>query len=260
MPELEDQLASLSTAIDWPPTPRFDVPTGGDLAAGVRRRRITVRDTRWALAAAAVLVIVATLLAYTPTRVVIAGWLNLHTVITRTQHLPTPSQRPSGTAGAGLQLGDQTTLAGAQGQVDWTVIVPPSLGSPDTVYVKRPPSGPSGGMVTLVYARRAGIPVTGATGVSVLVTEARGQVNEIFFQKFVANQGTVVQVTVNGHAGYWISGQPHEFAFTAADGTVYVDTLRLATNTLIVDDAGTLIRIEGEMPEQQAIEIARSMT
>jgi len=65
---------------------------------------------------------------------------------------------------------------------------------------------------------------------------------------------------VNGHTGYWISGAPHDFAFTSADGTVYFDTFRLATNTLIFDDGGTLVRIEGQMSEQQATQIARSMT
>ena len=71
---------------------------------------------------------------------------------------------------------------------------------------------------------------------------------------------TIEQVTVDGHSGYWISGRPHNFVFTAADGTPYFDTLRLATNTLVFDDGGTVVRIEGDLSKEQAIQIARSIS
>jgi hypothetical protein len=256
MPDLENQLISLGGAIEWPATPPH-------LWGGVRRSRtegVSGWNTRWALAAAAVIVIVATLLAYTPTRDAIAGWLNLHTIVHRTQNPPTPSPLPSGPVGERLGLGTKTTLDGAQGQVGWSIVVPSFLGAPDEVYVKVPPGGPSGGEVTLVYVSRTDIRPTGITGVSVLVTEARGQVNEQYFGKVLGPDVTIEQVSVNGHAGWWISGKPHDFAFTDAQGNFYSDTLRLATNTLIFDDGGTLVRIEGDMTEAQAIEIARSLT
>jgi len=250
MPDLEEQLTALAGAIEWPPTPRlrvFPLPTRwGGLGWG----------RQLALAAAAVLLIVATLLAYTPTREAIAGWVNLHVIVHRVQELPTPSPRPSGSLGQRLGLGSPTTLDQAQAKVTWQVRVPGSLGKPDEVYFNRPPSG---GEVSLVYARRADIPVSGLTGVSVLVTEAQGAVNENFFQKFLGPDATVEQVSVRGHVGYWISGHPHEVAFTDANGDFYVDTLRLATNTLIFDDGGTVVRIEGDMTKAQALQIASSM-
>jgi len=266
MPELEDQLSALATAIAWPPSPP-------DLWGGVSRRltegqergqgqgrRAPRWQTRWALAAAAVLLIVATLLAYTPARDAIAGWLNLHTTIHRTENPPTPSPLPSGPLGARLELGTQTSLDGAQRQVGWSIVVPSSLGAPDEVYVKLPPSGPSGGMVTLVYTARPGIRTTGLTGVAVLVTEARGRINEQYFQKTLGGDVNIESVSVGGHSGFWISGQPHTFAFSDAEGNPYFDTLRLATDTLIFDNGGTLVRIEGQMSKEQAIQIARSMT
>lgn len=254
MPDLEQQLTALAGAIEWPPSPRLKVP----FPLPARRPRLTwVRPL--AYAAAAAFLIAATLLAYTPTREAIASWVNLHVIVHRVQQLPTPSPRPSGPLGQRLDLGTQTTIAQAQSGVSWRIGVPSSLGQPDEVYLKRPPAGPSGGEVTLVYAQRADIPVSGLTGVSVLVTEARGAVNENFFQKILGPDATVEPITVRGHAGYWISGHPHAFAFTDANGNFYEDSLRLATNTLIFDDNGTIVRIEGDMTRAQALEIANSI-
>lgn len=268
MPELEEELTALRAVIEWPATPRFrlpvhgdivHLPTRGEVAAEGRRLGGPLWQSRWALAAAAVLLIVATLLAYTPAREAIAGWINLHVIVHRVPNLPTPSPLPPGQLGANLDLGSPVTLEQARSQVSWKVMVPSSLGRPDVVYVKQPPSGPSKGEVTLVYSTRPDIPTTRLTGVSVLVTEARGAVEEIFFQKTLGPESKVEEVSVGGHRGFWISGSPHEFAFTDASGSFYRDPLRLATNTLIFDDNGTIVRIEGDMTRAQALQIANSL-
>ncbi len=259
MPEVEEQLTALADAIDWPATPRFRIPAYGEFRLEAVRRRPPSWQSRWALSAAAVLLIVAMLLAYTPTREAIAGWLNLHVNINKVQKLPTPSPLPPGQLGENLNLGTPVTLEQARAQVTWKVQVPSSLGQPDAVYLKQPPSGPSRGEVTLVYAARPDIPVSGQTGVSVLVTEARGAVNEAFFQKMLGPDTTVEQVSVGGRGGYWISGSPHAFAFSDASGNFYMETMRLATNTLIFDDGGTIVRIEGNMSRAQAVQIASSL-
>ena len=252
MPDLEDQLTALAGAIEWPTTPRLRV----SLPA---RRGGLGWGRPLAYAAAAVVLIVAVLLAYTPTRDAIAAWVNLHVTINRVQQVPTPSPRPSAALGERLGLGTPTTLNQAQARLAWQVGVPSMLGGPDEVYLQQPPTGPSGGEVTLVYAQRTDIPVSGLTGVSVLVTEARGRVDEIFFQKTVGSEATVEQVTVGGHPAYWISGHPHDFAFVDANGNVYGESLRLATNTLIFDHNGTIVRIEGDMTRAQALQIANSI-
>jgi hypothetical protein len=253
MPDLEDQLTALSAAIEWPPTPTFKV-----LLLPARRGGLG-----WgrplALAAAAAALVVATLLAYTPTRDAIAGWVNLHVNINRVQELPSPSPRPSGPLGERLGLGTPTTMDQAQAKLSWQIRIPSALGNPDEVYLQQPPTAPTGGEVTLVYAQRTDIPVSGLTGVSVLVTEARGQVNEVFFQKTVGGDATIETVTVGGHPAYWISGHPHEFAFADANGNFYNESLRLATNTLIFEHNGTIVRIEGDMTKAQALRIASSI-
>ena len=142
----------------------------------------------------------------------------------------------------------------------WHVAVPSSLGAPDEVYLQDPPEGPPDGEVTIVYKVRPGIPVAGQTGVAVLVTEARGTVDKEFFGKILGPDTTIEPVTVSGHDGWWIAGAPHEFFFIDSGGNFRSETLRLATNTLLLDDGGTVIRIEGDLTKAQALEIAASLS
>jgi hypothetical protein len=257
--DLEQRLVLLQAEIDWPVTPA--------LAARVRARIADPApaprpwfQSRWALAAVAVLVLLAALIAYTPSRDAIASWVNLHTIFTRENQLPTPSPQPSGPLGKRLGLGDPTTLQQAQSKVSWHIVVPASLGRPDEVYLQLPPDGPPQGEVTLVYKSRPGLKTSGQTGVAVLVTEASGSVDTQFFVKMLGDGTTMEPVTVNGHQGYWISGQPHVFVFLDASGQFRVETMRLATNTLLIDDNGTVIRIEGDLTKAQALEMAASLT
>lgn len=249
MPDLEQQLTELGAAIEWPETPELR-------PLRLHAHREGFVWSRRALAAAAVVVLVAAaLLAYAPSRGAIANFLNLHTTVQRVPAVPTPSPHP----GQALGLGTPTTLAQAQSEVTWRIVVPPSLGRPNQVYVALPPGGPSGGEVTLVYTTAPAIKPSGQTGVAVLVTEARGSVNEQFFGKTLGPDTTIEKVDVNGHPGWWISGSPHAFGFTDADGNPYFDTLRLATNTLVFDDGPTVVRVEGDMTREQALQIAGTM-
>lgn len=262
MPDLELELSHLGAAIDWPATPQLSSRVA---------ERLTIRPAprlawlawparpRLAVVASAILIIVATLLAYTPSRDAIAGWVDLHVLVQRVEHPPTPSPLPSGPLGERLGLGAPTTMEAAQVAVSWQVLVPSSLGPPDEVYLQPPPTGPAFGEVTLVYASRPGIPVSGQTGVSVLITEARGTVDQNFFGKVIGPQATYEQVTVAGHQGFWVTGSPHDFFFVDGSGNVRSETMRLATNTLVFDDGGTIVRIEGDLTLAQATAIATSM-
>ncbi len=255
MAELEERLEALAGSIEWPPTPRLSAT----IAPKSRPARRAWAQPRWALAAVAVLAILATLLAYTPTRTAIADWVNLHTNLRHTTALPSPSPLPSGTLGSNLGLGTRTTLEAAQSAVGWQVLVPAQLGPPDAVYLLMPPAGPSQGEVTLVYGPRPGIATASETGVGVLVTEARGSVNEQFFEKTAGPDTTVESVSVDGHDGWWISGKPHMFVFVDSNNDPRFETLRLATNTLVIDDGGTVVRIEGHMTKEQALQIAETL-
>jgi hypothetical protein len=297
MPDLQQQLTDLALAVAWPPTPELGTrvrnqvssPLVGKVARG-RVRPPTLPHFRWgpraegagvaeapdgevgwragsgmwyqrpwALAAAALIVAAAAVLAYAPSRTAIADWVDLHVFIRQVQSLPTLSPLPSGPLGKRLGLGNQTTVGRAQAQIPWKIVLPSSLGNPNEVYVQPPPDGPSQSEVTLVYATRPGIPVSGQTGVSVLVTEARGAVDKNFFGKMIGDGTTLEELTVAGHQAYWISGQPHIFFFVDAAGSFRSETMRLATNTLILDYGGTIVRIEGDLTRDQALQIATSL-
>jgi len=256
MAELERSLDLLRDAIEWPATPLL----AGRITARIATPAPTPRawfQSRWALAATVVLLAIAALIAYTPSRDAIASWINLHTSITRVNHLPTPSPQPSGPLGKRLGLGDPTTLAAAQAKVGWKVLVPASLGQPDEVYFQV--DAPAG-EVNLVYKSRPGMKVSGQTGVAVLITEVSGRVDTNYFGKMLGQGTTIEDVTVNGHKGWWISGEPHEFFFADANGNFRSETLRLASNTLVIDDNGTIVRIEGDLTKAQALEIAASLS
>jgi hypothetical protein len=257
--QLEERLSALGRELEWPATPDLVRVVGTRIKAPTVARRPWYLS-RLALAAAAVLVALAGLIAYTPSREAIARFLNLHTLIQRQSQVPTPSPLPPGPLGQRLGLGGQTTLTDARAAVKWHLLVPATLGQPDEVYVQAAPAGPPQGEVTLVYSTAPGIKPSGQTGVSVLVTEATGAVDTNFFGKVIGPDNTLEEVTVNGHHGYWIAGKPHLFFMIDASGQTWNETLRLATNTLIIDDGGIVIRIEGDMTKAQALAIAQSLS
>ena len=267
MAELEQQLSALGGELEWPPTPELAGRTSNYLPArlgGRAQRRWggavgKASGSRWALAAVAVVIALAALVAYQPSRDAIASWVNVHVRFQRVNELPAPSPQPPGPLGKRLGLGGLTTLASAQKHVAWPIAVASSLGTPDEAYLQLPPDGPAQGEVTLVYSERPGIPVSGQTGVAVLVTEARGAVDQNFFGKMLGPGTTLEPVTVAGHQGYWIAGAPNVFFFVDANGKVISETVRLATNTLILDDGGTVVRIEGNLTKAQALQIAASL-
>jgi len=264
--ELENRLTSLGREIEWPPTPDLSTRVVAAIAAqqDIPLQVIAMRPSpwyqnRWAIAAAAVIIAAAALSAYQPSRDAIANWLNLHTRIQQVPVLATPSPLPPGPLGQRLGLGGYSTLPKASAAVKWHILVPASLGQPDEVYFQNPTEGPPQGELTLVYSARPGIPISAQTGVAVLVTESRGSVNTDFFGKTVGPDTTMEPVTVAGHQGYWFAGAPHMFVFIDAAGNPRYETSRLATNTLLLDDGGTIVRIEGDLTKAQALQIAASL-
>src|SRR5437588_6322573 len=143
MDSLERDLYALGEWVEWPPTPRFHAP----------RRAAATQRNRWALAAAAVLLAVALALTESPPiRDTVAGWLGLRGVeVHRVQHLPTPTGLPPGPLGARLQLGDRITLADAERQAGFKVLVPSGEGAPDEIYFSSYRK-----VVSLLYAPRPG--------------------------------------------------------------------------------------------------------
>lgn len=153
--------------------------------------------------------------------------------------------------------GERTTLADARSRVRFVLRVPaaPELGAPDDVFVE---TAGASDRVTLVYRERAGVPVSKEAGVSALVVEFRGAVDEILLGKATGPGTRVEAVTVNGGRGFWLEGAPHLFFYRDPNGAVRDETLRLAGNTLVWEQDGLTIRLEAALTKDAALRIGSS--
>jgi hypothetical protein len=271
--DLERALADLAAALEFPPTP--------DLAAAVTARlgeasaaapappSPAARARRWlaglagwrrlAAAGLAVVLLAAAVLVASPgTREAVARRLGLRGIGVELGGPPPPTVTTTPGGRLELGLGDRVTLEEARRRVDWPVLVPAAagLGQPDAVYVNE--AVPSGGRVDLVYRARPGLPPSPFTDVGLLITEFQGQPTPEFLKKVTA-MGVVEQVAVGGEPGYWFSGEPHFFTYRDAAGTLREEQTRLAGNTLIWQRGDLTLRLEGELPKEEAIRIAESM-
>ncbi len=173
---------------------------------------------------------------------------------------PTPSPTPTRTPSpiGDLDLGRPVDLASVNAAAGYAVLLPtlPELGRPLAVYVDREPPH---ARVSATYPAGAGFPAATGSEVAVLVTEFPGRIEEGYFQKGFGPDTTVVPVTVAGHAGFWLSGQPHELLYIGPAGSVETDSIRLVGNVLAWTVGDLTIRIEGAPDLGAALRIADSM-
>ncbi|MGH7359270.1 MAG: hypothetical protein ACREJR_10700, partial [Candidatus Rokuibacteriota bacterium] len=66
------------------------------------------------------------------------------------------------------------------------------------------------------------------------------------------------RMRVGPYPALWLEGGPH-VVFFENDGRVFDDRGRLAGNTLLVERNDVLVRIEGEIDRERALEIAESL-
>jgi hypothetical protein len=268
--DLERSLRELR--VEWPATP--------DLAAAVRarigaegarapaparraplRRRLAWAPAHPALAAAlAALLALAGAMAVPPARSAILEALGLKGAkVERREPTATATPRAlSAPLGKGLDLGRPVTLAQARRAAGFRIVVPGAgLGAPDAVFFDSAPR--KAGRVSFLYKARAGLPRAAETGAGLLVTEFEAVVDPVIEK--AAGVGTKIErFKVDGAPAIRLSGRPHGFAFMVPQtGEVNFEEQRLAGDTLLVEHDNLLIRIEGRIPRDRAVEIARSM-
>ena len=79
--------------------------------------------------------------------------------------------------------------------------------------------------------------------------------DEEYAFKLVVGQGTVREVEVGGHRGYWL-GEPHRLVLGAAD----VQTYSVAGNVLVWDAGdGVALRMETALSLREAIALAETV-
>lgn len=241
---------------------RLDYPRPVAMAAAVRSRlreprpRSGTQAPRFAFAPAfvtiAILAIVVTL-GSPDARAAAGEFLHLRGIdIFRVSAVPT-ALPPLRIVVAGLR----TTLDDARRRVRFTLRAPTAapLVAPDDVFVET--TGTTD-RVTLVYRERAGIPVSKEAGVSALVVELRGVVDEALLGKATGPGTRVEAVSVNGARGYWLEGAPHLFFYRDPAGNVRDETLRLAGNTLVWVQDGVTVRLEAHVSREDALRLAAS--
>ncbi|HET9848219.1 MAG TPA: hypothetical protein VFR68_06665 [Candidatus Dormibacteraeota bacterium] len=255
--ELQGALRNLAPTFPYPPTPNLAAVVRTRIASPrvvpSRRRQLWRDPWRLALAAAVLLIVLgAAALINPPSRDAIAHFFHVEGVIVTRAPSPLPSLSPI----SPLDLGQRTTIEAAQSRVSFKIVVPPELGTPDAVYLQ---SGIPGGEVALAYKPRPGIPAVRETGLGVLVSEFRGDLNPDFLLKTIGPDTRLEETSVHGDAAWWLEGQPHEVIVKASPGTYQTETLRLASSTLIWSHNGVTYRIESGLSKADAMRIAAGL-
>jgi hypothetical protein len=234
--ELEARLVTLRDELDWPATP----PLAGNVGERVRgkagQRRARWPSRRRILVAALALLLLGTgaaAAASPDARDAVLRFLHLNGAeIVRVRRLP-PIAHPHDT----LSLGTPIKPTEASRVAGFAPLLPASHGW--TAYLHD-------GELTF---RHGGL----------LVSELHGTTNSDYVYKAIGPGTNLQPVTVRGVRGWWIAGNPHDFAYQSPNGTIRIGTLRLAGNTLLWNEHALLVRIEGAVSLAQAQRTANSL-
>jgi hypothetical protein len=236
---------------------RLRYPAASSLAAKVRARidRPRTLRERWSLPGVApvfatlALLLVAIALALPDARAAAGEFLRLRGI----DIFPVPSSPVATGAAVPSFPGERTSLDDARRRARFPVTAPAEFGAPDEVFIE---TTATSDRVTLVYRSRSGIPLSPSAGVSAIVVEFRGGLDEILLGKATGPETKVEPVTVGGGRGFWLEGAPHQFFYRDPNGAVQPETLRLAGNTLLWEQNGVTMRLEAQVARDQALRIA----
>ena len=263
---IEQALLDLGRRLAFPPTPEIGAGARARIEARRPRRRplggwLRPRLRLTAAVAAALIVVAALLGLSAGAREAVADLLGLTGV--RFFAVPeggAPDRSPAPPAGssAGLVLGGaRVSLEEARERAAFPPRLPslPGVGGPDEVYLN---AAVPGGLFTLVYYPRPGLPQTRETGVGMLITQFRGEY-EPFLHKGLTAGARVQPVTVGGARGFWVSGTPHVLIFRDTAGAIREEQSRLAGDTLLWERDGIVYRIESALGLDGALRVAESL-
>jgi hypothetical protein len=237
MSELELRLEALGRALDFPEPP--DLASAVARAIGEPRPAPFWRRRAALVAVAAVLVAVGAVLAVPPARSAILDFFGIGSAEIRiVDELPEVEAGP-------LDLGNRTTLAAARRRV-------PGLLEPRGDVADRPDA-------VFMEEFRPGPPVTFVWGdpdrPRLLLTQVRGRYH---FEKLVHGSRGVTLTEINGEDAAWIEGEPHVVFYESEGGGADLPG-RLARNTLVWSRGPVTLRLEGDLSQDEAERIARTV-
>lgn len=230
MNELERRLRELGREIAYPATPRFDLGFDRRPARAARLRPL-------ALAFAILLAALAGLLALSPgARSAFLEIFRLQgATVERVETLPeVRAQR--------LDFGEEVSREEAERRVGFELL---DLGEPDRIYVRE------GRIGSLVY----GDPERPR----LVLSQLRGGVFDGFVKKAGGSGTLVEEVEVGGERGLFVSGDEHFVMFLDENGQVADDRTYLAGTVLLWNRGDLLLRLEGDLTRDEALELAESV-
>ncbi len=113
--------------------------------------------------------------------------------------------------------------------------------------------------MTLLYRERDGFPADPGTNIGLIVSQFRADIGPDVFEKMIRSGVSVTPTTVSDQDAWWVAGGDHFFFYRDAQGQVVDSTLRLASDTLIWEEAGVTHRVEGAPTLEDAIRVAESL-
>ena len=257
--ELERELRELGALIDYPPTP--------DLARSARNVleeeandqprgfRVAFPALRWAVVAAAFVLVVAVPTLSPGLRATIGDWFsaeNFRSAGRPAVDAGSPErQSEAGAPAAGVSKsgtstalaprfsGERISLHEARARMNGALLLPRTtkLGKPEEIYAGGTSRKDS---VGLVYSE--GLPPLGDTGIGLVLTEVPGDPEPAYLSGKTTINSELERVSVDGGPGYW-SDAGH----------------RLPGHVLLWEQGGIALRLESDVDKEQAIRIAESV-
>jgi hypothetical protein len=264
--ELEVLLRATVGTIAWPTA---SPPAAPDIASRVRARLVAAppqarrpwsgwRPVRRSL----VLALAALLVLAAIAGAVGLGLPGLRLILGEPPASAPPSVEPSrspapGLPGSTLHLGDPVALDEVEAITGRATRLPrdPAVGPPDAVYVDRF----RGNQIAYVWAASAALPETRDPGIGLILMQFDGRADEEYHQKLIGQGVTAEPVTVDGHAGFWISGEAHFFFYVRNDGAFIDDDRRWVGDALLWSDGAVTYRIESALGRDATIALAESL-
>lgn len=245
---IEQALLELAHHIDWPEQSAPPQDLHRRLAAHPASRN----RYRWISVTALFLVVVASLLLFSPrARQAVADLLGVAGIEITFDPDPAP------VVGGELELGEPVTLEEAADAVDFDLSVPENLGPPDAVFLS---DRPGSGRVSMVWKGSQNLPSAADSEVGVVYSQfALDLAEDSDFVKSVTPETSVRAVEVGGAIGLWIEGAPHVISYEDAAGNRVEEETRLAGNVLMWESEGVTHRIETTAGLQAALSLARSL-
>lgn len=240
MPELEHALRSVGRNLDYPAAPDLTGLVRRRLADGERPRQPFLRRRAVVVALALLAVSVGAVMAVPQARSTVLDWLGVGGVTIRyVEELPPVDQATSD-----LGLGESVSLGEARRRALFRILLPRTggLDDPPNVYYRDD-------------ARQVAFLYGSEEEPKLLITQA-GVGGSL--EKLAGVSTDVELVTIgDGIAGVWLSGEKHGLFYP---GVGEEEPFRLVGNALVFETAGGItVRIEAEIPKEEAIRIARSM-